>query len=128
MPRRGGPRFAFYGRASTEDYQDPVTSRVRQLGLAAGLVAGFGRIVAEFFDAGQSRTLPWARRPEAAPLVAAMADPDRGFDAIVVGEYDRAFLRRPVRPDGSVVRALRGPAMDPGGRGPVDSTPTVTSC
>jgi site-specific DNA recombinase len=27
--RRGGLRFAFYGRVSTEDYQDPVTSRVR---------------------------------------------------------------------------------------------------
>ena len=54
-------------------------------------VAGHGRIVAEFFDIGQSRVLPWARRPEAAALVAAMADPDRGFDAIVVGEYERAF-------------------------------------
>jgi hypothetical protein len=87
-----GPlRFAFYGRVSTEDYQDPVTSRARQLDLAGGLVAGYGRIVAEFFDAGQSRTLPWARHPEAAALVAAMADPERGFDAVVVGEYDRAF-------------------------------------
>ena len=29
-PRRGGVlRFAFYGRVSTEDYRDPVTSRVR---------------------------------------------------------------------------------------------------
>jgi hypothetical protein len=27
------------------------------------LVAGHGTIVAEFFDAGQSRTQPWARRP-----------------------------------------------------------------
>ena len=68
-----------------------LTSRARQLALASGLVAGYGRVVAEFFDAGQSRTIPWARRPEAARLVAAMADPDRGFDAIVVGEYDRAF-------------------------------------
>ncbi|HUZ22760.1 MAG TPA: recombinase family protein [Streptosporangiaceae bacterium] len=90
-PCRGGLRFAFYGRVSTEDHQDPVTSRARQLDLASGLVAGYGRIVAEFFDAGQSRTLPWARRPEAAALVAAMADPDRGVGAIVVGEYDRAF-------------------------------------
>jgi len=29
-PGRGGLRFAFYGRVSTEDYQDPVTSRARQ--------------------------------------------------------------------------------------------------
>jgi site-specific DNA recombinase len=54
-------------------------------------VAGYGRIVARYFDTGQSRVLPWARRPQAAALVAAMADPDRGFDAIVIGEYERAF-------------------------------------
>jgi site-specific DNA recombinase len=90
-PGRGALRFAFYGRVSTEDYQDPVTSRARQLGQAAALVAGSGQITAEFFDAGQSRVLPWARRPQAAALLAAMADPGRGFDAIVVGEYERAF-------------------------------------
>ena len=48
-------------------------------------------IVAEFFDTGQSRVLPWARRPQAAALVAQLADPDRGWDAIVIGEYERAF-------------------------------------
>jgi site-specific DNA recombinase len=88
---RGGLRFAFYGRVSTEDYQDPVTSRARQLGQAAALTAGYGQIVAWYFDVGQSRVLPWARRPQAAALVAAMADPGRGFDAIVTGEYERAF-------------------------------------
>ena len=31
-PTRGGPRFALSGRVSTEDHQDPVTSRARQLG------------------------------------------------------------------------------------------------
>jgi len=46
---------------------------------------------AEFFDSGHSRTLPWARRSQAAALVAALADPDRGWDAIVIGEYERAF-------------------------------------
>ena len=30
-------------------------------------------------------------RPEAARLLAAIVDPDRGFDAIVVGEYARAL-------------------------------------
>ena len=40
---------------------------------------------------GQSRVLPWSRRPQAMALLAAMAGPDRGFDAIVVGEYERAF-------------------------------------
>src|SRR5205823_2593677 len=91
QPGRGALRFAFYGRVSTEDYQDPVTSRARQLGQAGALVAGHGQIVAEFFDIGQSRTLTWARRPQAAALAAALADPDRGWDAIVIGEYERAF-------------------------------------
>jgi site-specific DNA recombinase len=88
---RGGLRFALYGRVSTEDHQDPVTSLARQQGQAETLVAGHGRIVASFFDIGQSRTLAWARRPQAAALVTALADPDRGWDAIVIGEYERAF-------------------------------------
>jgi len=91
VPGRGGLRFVFYGRVSTEDWQDPVTSRARQREQAGVLVAGHGTIVAEFFDSGHSRTLPWARRPQAAALVAALADPDRGWDAIVIGEYERAF-------------------------------------
>ena len=68
-----------------------MTSRARQLAQAAALVAGLGVIVAEFFDIGQSRALAWARRPQAAALLAALADPDRGWDAIVIGEYERAF-------------------------------------
>ena len=59
-PVRVGLRFAFYGRVSTEDYQDPMTSRARQRDQATALVAGHGRIMAEFFDVGQSRTLAWA--------------------------------------------------------------------
>ena len=88
---RGGLRFALYGRVSTEDWQDPVTSRARRREQAGVLVAGHGTIVAEFFDSGASRTLPWTRRPQAAALVAALADPDRGWDAVVIGEYERAF-------------------------------------
>ena len=90
-PAQGLLRFAFYGRVSTEDHQDPVTSRARQREQAAALVAGHGRIVAEFFDVGFSRALAWARRPQAAALVAQLADPERGWDAIVIGEYERAF-------------------------------------
>jgi hypothetical protein len=66
-------------------------SHARQLDQATALVGAHGRIVVEYFDVGQTRVLPWARRSEAAALVAAMADPDRAFDAIVVGEYERAF-------------------------------------
>ena len=88
---RGVLRFAFYGRVSTEDWQDPVTSRARQLQQALILAAGVGVIVAEFVDTGESRELPWARRPQAAALVAQLADPERGWDAVVIGEYERAF-------------------------------------
>ena len=73
----GGLRFAFYGRVSTEDWQDPVTSRRRQREQAEALVRGHGHVVAEFFDAGQRRTVAWARRPQASALVAQLADPDR---------------------------------------------------
>jgi site-specific DNA recombinase len=66
VPGRGRLRFAFYGRVSTEDWQDPVTSRARQQEQARVLVGGHGTIVAEFFDSGHSRTLPWIRRPQAA--------------------------------------------------------------
>src|SRR5438034_10224179 len=58
---RGCLRFAFYGRVSTEDRQDPATSRARQLQQAMMLIAGRGVIAAEFFDTRESRALPWAR-------------------------------------------------------------------
>ncbi len=79
----GGPvpgrlRFVFYGRVSTEDWQDPVTSRARQREQAGALVRGHGQLVAEFFDVGESRTVAWARRPQAAALVAQLADPGLG--------------------------------------------------
>jgi site-specific DNA recombinase len=41
-------------RVSTEDWQDPVTSRARQRKQAEALVLGHGMIVAEFFDAGRA--------------------------------------------------------------------------
>ncbi|WP_344620258.1 recombinase family protein [Dactylosporangium salmoneum] len=84
-------RFAFYGRVSTADFQERDSSRRWQRDVADDLVDGHGRIVAEFFDADRSRRLPWRDRPQAALLLAAIADPDRGFDAVVVGEYERAF-------------------------------------
>ena len=54
-PEPGWLRFVFYGRVSTEDWQDPVTSRARQQEQAEALLRGHGQVVAEFFDAGQSR-------------------------------------------------------------------------
>ena len=84
-------RFAFYGRVSTEDQQDPTSSRLWQLDRSRQLIDGVGTVVEEFFDIGQSRSLPWKRRPEADRLLRAFADPHRGFDAVVIGEPQRAF-------------------------------------
>ncbi|MGY3521006.1 recombinase family protein [Micromonospora sp. PTRAS2] len=86
-----GIHFAFYGRMSTVDYQDRASSCRWQRDYAEDLVAGHGRIVVEFFDEGISRRVAWPDRPQAARLLAAVTDAARGFDAIVVGEYERAF-------------------------------------
>ncbi|HEX3794883.1 MAG TPA: recombinase family protein [Acidimicrobiales bacterium] len=85
-------RFAFYGRVSTEDQQDPTSSRQWQLSRSTALIEPHGgEIVAQFFDVGQSRSLPWKRRPESLALLDALKRPDRGFDAVVIGEPARAF-------------------------------------
>jgi site-specific DNA recombinase len=85
-------RFAFYGRVSTEDQQDPTSSRNWQLARSRQVIepAG-GEIVTQFFDIGQSRSLPWKRRPEAARLLDSFPNSSRGFDAVVIGEPQRAF-------------------------------------
>lgn len=85
-------RFAFYGRVSTEDVQDPAASRAWQLRRALDLIGpASGHVVAEYFDIGQSRSLPWRRRPESARLLDDLANPDRGWEAVVIGEPARAF-------------------------------------
>jgi len=84
-------RFAFYGRVSTEDQQDPAASRNWQLTRARALIDGHGMVVKQFFDIGMSRSIPWKRLPEAARLLGAVKAPDRSFDAIVIGEPQRAF-------------------------------------
>src|SRR5579863_6382646 len=113
-PAPGWLRFAFYGRVSTEDWQDPVTSRARQREQAGALVRGHGQIVAEFFDARQSRTVAWAavrKRHGWPPCWRIPAGPgrDRGR-AVRAG-----VLRQPVCGDGALVRALRRPVVDAGG-------------
>ena len=89
--RQGCLRFAFYVRVSAEEWQDPESSLARQREQAGALVRGHGAVMAEFFDVGQSRTVAWGRRPQAEALVAQLADLGRGWDAIVVGEYERPF-------------------------------------
>ena len=85
-------RAAFYARVSTEDRQSPADSIAWQRSVAAALIdAHDGQIVAEYLDVGVSRSLPWSRRPEATRLLADCARQDRGFDALVIGEPQRAF-------------------------------------
>jgi site-specific DNA recombinase len=84
--------FASWGRVSTEDRQDPESSRAWQDARAKALIEPHGGvIVTTFFDIDKSRSIPPQRRPEANRLLAALADPDRGFAAVVVGEPQRAF-------------------------------------
>jgi DNA invertase Pin-like site-specific DNA recombinase len=87
-----GP-IAFYGRCSTEDSQDPETSLGWQLGNARKFVEPLGgTVAAQFFDVGQSRSVPWDRRTEASRLLAALKRPDRGWSALVVGEGTRCWF------------------------------------
>jgi site-specific DNA recombinase len=85
-------KFAFYGRVSTEDQQDPESSRGWQLTRSRALIdARDGVIVTEYFDVDKSRSIPWQRRPQATRLLAELKNPAREFDAVVVGEPHRAF-------------------------------------
>jgi hypothetical protein len=86
-----GLRFAFYGRTSTTRHQDRVSSQGWQRDMAEHLVAGHGQIIAAYFDAGTSRRVPWRQRTQAAQLMTAASSPGSVIDAIVVGEYERAF-------------------------------------
>ncbi|GAB3441284.1 recombinase family protein [Actinophytocola sediminis] len=85
-------QLAFFGRCSTEDNQDPTTSRAWQIANARNVVEPRGgEIIAEFFDIGYSRSVPWERRPESAELLAALKRPDRGWSGVVVGEGTRCW-------------------------------------
>jgi DNA invertase Pin-like site-specific DNA recombinase len=68
-----------------------MSSRAWQHDAARDLINGYGSVVTEFFDVGCSRRRPWHGRPQAAALLAVVSNPNRGFDAVVVGEYERAF-------------------------------------
>src|SRR6266540_922964 len=75
----GGLRFAFYGRVSTEDYQDRASLCRWQREAAGDLVAGRGPIVAEFFDVGHSRRRAWDARPQASYPASRDRRPQQGI-------------------------------------------------
>lgn len=86
-----GPLCAFVGRVSTEDNQEPEASRARQLAKARAILPPGYEIIAEYFDIGDSRSLPWARRPETGRLLAELRAGANRWSVIVVGEFARAF-------------------------------------
>ncbi len=84
--------FAFAGRCSAEDRQDPETSRHWQLtGVRALIEPAGGKIVTEHFDAGPLPRPPLETRPQATALLQVIRHPQRGFDAIVICEPQRTF-------------------------------------
>ena len=84
-------RIAFYGRVSTEDQQDPAASRSWQVSRSRHVIGDAGKIVTEYFDLGVSRSTRWKDRPEGARLLHDLGRHDRPFDAVVIGEPQRAF-------------------------------------
>ncbi|MDP1820909.1 MAG: recombinase family protein [Acidimicrobiales bacterium] len=83
---------AAYVRTSTDDNQSPEDSKRWQLDIATRLVTPVGgTIVATYHDIDVTRERPWARRPEAARLLADAAHPGRGWSAVVIAEPQRAF-------------------------------------
>ena len=113
-------RFAFYGRTSTAEYQDPVTSQAWQQEVATTLIIGHGTITAEFFDVGCSRRVSWERRPRASALLKQAKGVDRPFDAVVVGEFERAFTDRQFEQVARLLRRHGVLVWLPEAGGPVD--------
>ncbi|WP_052684912.1 recombinase family protein [Lentzea aerocolonigenes] len=115
-----GVRFAFYGRMSTSEFQDPRTSRAWQRAISDELIDGIGMVAVEFFDVGRSRRWSWSDRPQAAALLAEAASPGRRFDAVVVGEYERAFHGDQFREIVTQLNALGIEVWLPEAGGPVE--------
>ena len=110
-------KFAFYGRVSTEDQQDPESSRSWQLTRSRALIESRdGVIVTEFFDVDKSRSIPWQRRPQATALLAELRNPSRELRRGGDRRAAPRLLRQPVRSHVPAVRALRRTAVGARGR------------
>lgn len=115
-----GVRFALYGRMSTSEFQDTQTSRAWQRAVSDELIGGVGSVVVEFFDVGRSRRWSWWERPEASALLGAASRSDRVFDAVVIGEYERAFYGDQFREVVSRLNELGVQVWLPEAGGPVE--------
>ena len=98
-------RFAFYGRVSTDDVQDPSLSIPRQVAACGHAIDPSGGKIAAYFWDIESGRKDLARRGHGADpasfnvtvqrdggladLLAAAADGDRPFDAVIVESIDR---------------------------------------
>ncbi len=116
-------KFAFYGRVSTEDQQDPESSRGWRLTRSRALIeAHGGLIVTEYFDVDKSRSIPWQRRSRATALLAELKNPKREFDAVVIGEPHRAFYGNQYGLTFPLFEHYRVPLWVPEVGGPIDPT------
>ncbi len=86
------PALVVYARTSTDDLQSPEDSLAWEVSRAEALVKGRATIISVLHETDTSRSIPWARRPRAAQLLAQLYSPDRDWDGIVIGEPQRAFV------------------------------------
>ncbi len=87
---RGSLRFAWYGRLSTDELQQPQLAFPSQRAACERRVEGLGRIVCEFTDVESGRS---HERAGVEALLAEVRCPDRRFDAVVTYKAER-FARR----------------------------------
>jgi site-specific DNA recombinase len=120
--------FAFYGRVGSIRLQDVAASRAWQVSRARQLIQPRGGvIVAEYFDIGHTRALPWQRRPKASQLLATLRDPGRGFQAVVIGEPQRAFYGNQLSLTYPVFEHFGVQLWVPEVGGPIDPAPRPTT-
>ena len=85
--------FAFYGQAIIKNGRRGASLiRAQQLAHANTRIARHGgQIVADYFDVYPDRLWSWRHRRQAHLLLRAIADPQRSFDAVVIGNTDTAL-------------------------------------
>jgi site-specific DNA recombinase len=89
---QGNLRFAWYGRLSTDELQQPQLAFPSQRAACERRVHGIGRIVCEFTDVESGRS---DDRAGSEALCAEAGRADRRFDAVVTSKAER-FARRMV--------------------------------